>query len=109
MIVTAWNNGEHHKTGAGYGVKIDVADRDQFFQRDWKSIILEIEGKPEKIEVNIEKDSFWGKTCRELINKEIGIWMLQNGLAPWPQDHPSQMLLEPKGDRHFCLKLNVER
>jgi len=72
MIVTGWNNGDHQKSGAGYGVKLNADDRDRFFKRDWRIIVLEMEGSPDSIKVNIEKPSFWGTTCRELINVEIG-------------------------------------
>jgi len=34
MIVTAWNNGEHHPTGAGYDLQIDARDRDKYFRKD---------------------------------------------------------------------------
>ena len=30
MIVTGWNHGDHQKSGAGYGVKLNADDRDQF-------------------------------------------------------------------------------
>ena len=30
MIVKAWNNGAHHPTGAGYGIKISLADLNEF-------------------------------------------------------------------------------
>lgn len=28
---TAWNNGEWRASGAGYGLKVSVGDRDRFF------------------------------------------------------------------------------
>ena len=33
MIVIAWNNGGHHPSGAGYGLKISITDRNQYFNR----------------------------------------------------------------------------
>ena len=43
MIVKAWNNGSHRSDGNGYGIKIKAQDRDTFFRREWKTIILELE------------------------------------------------------------------
>ena len=31
MIVIGWNNGDHQKSGAGYGVKLNADNRDRFF------------------------------------------------------------------------------
>ena len=72
MIVTAWNNGNHYKTGAGYGVKISIVDRTKYFRKSWAYVEIEFAGTEHLIKVNIDKKSFWGNVCRELINKEIG-------------------------------------
>jgi hypothetical protein len=103
MIVTAWNNGAHSKSGAGYGVKIEASDRDRFFQRNWKSIRLSLEGTSGVIEVNIAKPSFWGATCRELISTDIGQWLILNGLAPWLKGNPPKLSLEHIDGNQFLL------
>jgi hypothetical protein len=104
MIVTAWNNGQHNNSGAGYGVKLSALDRDRIFDTSWRHIFLKLEGELREIEVNIAKNSFWGDTCRELIKKEIGQWMIANNLAPWPRGKPPKLELEPVKDNHFILK-----
>lgn len=76
MHVIAWNNGKHHTTGAGYGLKISIRDRDRYFRREWQSVFVMLEGQAEPIEVNVAKSSFWSPVCRELIHAEIGGWML---------------------------------
>jgi len=91
MIVTAWNNGEYRQSGAGYGLKISVDDRDRFFDLKWETVILELDGYHQPIEVNVNKPSFWGPKCRELILKDIGIWLRQRGLAPWPKGKPPKL------------------
>lgn len=91
MIVTAWNNGSHHESDAGYGIKISVNDRDRFFNSRWKIVILELDGYHQPVKVNTNKKSFWGPKCRELISKDIGIWLRQNGLAPWPKGKPPKL------------------
>lgn len=96
MTATAWNNGAHHETGAGYGLKISRKDRDRFFRMEWKNIILELEEKKgkETVSVNTMKKSFWNNTCRELINMRIGLWLIRNGKAPWPMGNPPKIRLE---------------
>ncbi|WP_434512148.1 hypothetical protein [Desulfitobacterium sp. AusDCA] len=56
MIATAWNNGKHSLTGAGYGLKLDEKDRDYFFDKDWTEVILELDGEDDAVLVNINKD-----------------------------------------------------
>ncbi len=103
MIVTAWNNGDHHETGAGYGIKIDVADRNRHFKRTWKTVQIEIDGASNLARVNVAKKSFWNKECRELISAEIGRWLYRRGLAPWAKDDPPKLLLEVVSERRFRL------
>ena len=100
MIVTAWNNGQHHSTGAGYGLKVDANDRDRYFSRKWKSVILELAGESKGIVVNTNKPSFWGPICRELISRGIGIWLIKNRKAPWTKGKPPKIRMEPiEGNR----------
>jgi hypothetical protein len=49
MIVTAWNNGQPHSTGAGYGLKVNANDRDEYFSRKWRSVVLELAGESKEI------------------------------------------------------------
>ncbi|QHV97297.1 hypothetical protein [Spirosoma endbachense] len=103
MIWTAWNNGAYKLSGAGYGFKIDKADRDRHCQRDWKAVIVHLpspKGETE-VEVNVDKASFWNKTCRELIYKRIGRWLLNNHYAPWPMGDPLQFEVQSTGNGHF--------
>ena len=105
MIATVCNNGQHHQSGAGYGIKINEQDRDRFFQRGWTDIILKLEGQSKEVEVNIDKPSFWGKTCRELISKEIGLWLFANNIGAWNKGNPPKLRLEPSGERRFNVSL----
>ena len=104
MIVTAWNNGSYHESGAGYGLKIQVSDRDNFFDENWKFILLELENHPELVSVNIDKSSFWGANCRELISKEIGLWLRSINLAPWPKGKPPKLLMNNVSENIFYVK-----
>lgn len=40
MKVTAWNSGKHLESGAGYGFKLSIEDRDTFFDKDWTTVFV---------------------------------------------------------------------
>jgi hypothetical protein len=103
MKVTAWNDGSRHPDGNGYGVKINAHDRDVFFKREWKTVILELEGESIPVDINIDKPSFWNTTCRELISVKIGKWMIKNRLAPWKKASPPKLNLTPIEGNRFQL------
>jgi hypothetical protein len=105
MIVTAWNNGNHSKSGAGYGIRLTAEDRDRFFIREWQYVIISFEGGEKQARVNIDKDSFWLSSCRELIHIEIGRWLINNNLGYWPRTRPPIFWLEPLPERNFFLSL----
>lgn len=105
MIVTAWNSGEHHSTGAGYGLKVNADDRDKNFDGNWTSVLLELEGRDGDIEVAIDKKSFWYSDCRELINKEIGVWLIENDKAPWPKENPPKYEMQNISGKRFRVSL----
>ena len=102
MEVTAWNNGANHASGAGYGLKVARTDRDRFFRKTWKSVVIVLPNDDE-FDVNIAKGSFWGDTCRELISRNLGQWLIRNGYAPWPKCSPPKFELSPEGDNRFSL------
>lgn len=102
---TAWNNGEHHRTGAGYGLKISEADRDRFLSRSWRTIFLAIPGFSQSTEVNISKGSMWDGPCRELIHSDIGQWLIREGRAPWPARQPPKVEIAVIGPRQFAARI----
>jgi hypothetical protein len=103
MKVKAWNNGSYSPDGNGYGLKITAHDRDAFFRQEWKTIWLELAGESEPVEINIDKDSFWNDTCRELISVRIGKWLLKNKLAPWRKGSPPVLTLKQVEGKRFLL------
>ena len=103
MQITAWNNGAHHTSGAGYGLKVDKLDRDRYFSRSWPTINLELPGQTDPVEVNVAKASFWSNTCRELISRDIGRWLIDNKYAPWELGQPPKFQLRKVGERRFRL------
>jgi hypothetical protein len=103
MIVTAWNNGKHLSSGAGYGIKLSIQDRDLYFDPKWNSAIVSLpDGN--KVEANINKSSFWNGTCRELINKQIGQWFIGSRLAPWQKGSPPKLKLIHIAENRFKLE-----
>ena len=100
MKVTAWNNGKHDLNGAGYGLKIDAIDRDKYFNKEWKEVILELEGEKDVVVANVDKRSFWDSNCRELINIKIGQWLINNKKVPWRKGHPPKMNMEQIGENN---------
>ena len=103
---TAWNNGRWHKSGAGYGLKVSVSDRDRFFRKDWPSVMLRlvVASGFVDVEVNCAKDSFWNGSCRELIARDIGRWLFDLGLAPWPKARPPRFDLSAIEPRVFRVE-----
>lgn len=104
MRITAWNNGKHLPSGAGYGLKVAIEDRDRWFDQRWVNIWLRLEGESKSFTVNVAKPSFWTDTCHELIHKNIGKWLIKNHLAPWPKGKPPKLELEHVKDNHFYLR-----
>jgi hypothetical protein len=105
MIVSAWNNGAHNRNGTGYGFKVNLPDRDQYFKKDWEKIVIEIEDGKETFEIAINKTQFWGEEPYPLISKEIGKWLRNHGLAPWPHGKPPVFALDPVSDNQFSVNL----
>ena len=103
MIVKGWNNGSpNNETGGGYGVSVKRKDIKRYFKKEWSSVIVELEGKGD-IEVSVSP-SFW-ICCTEIRKKELGKWMINNNLAPWPKGHPPAFELVPISNRRFRLHI----
>jgi hypothetical protein len=109
ILAKAWNNGSHHPSGASYGIKIGARDRDSLFRREWKTVKLYLPNQSSPIVVNIDKDSFWNSTCRELISHEIGVWLKMTGLAPWPLGESPSLRLVARSERSFDLSVHGSR
>lgn len=102
MRATAWNNGSHHVSGAGYGLRISEDDRDSFFDPDWKFAVFDLGGEADA-EVRLS-ESFW-RSCRELRSVEIGRWLRRRGLAPWPKGKPPKLAVQHVAGNRFAVKL----
>ena len=101
MEVSCWFGGPDKKTPAGYDIRIKPKDRERYFNKSWKSIIIELEND-ETIEVRVSP-SFW-EECIELRSAKIGRWLFKNGLATWPKQKVPHLDLQPSGERRFALR-----
>jgi hypothetical protein len=70
---------------------MSAADRDAHLKREWGSIDLYLPGDDQPIKINIDKDSLWNDSCRELISQKIGAWLISSGMAPWPKGKPPKL------------------
>jgi hypothetical protein len=98
MQATAWNNGSHRPSGAGYGLRITIEDRDRFFDRRWEDAVIELGGE-ETATVPLS-DSFW-RSCGELRSAEIGRWLRRHDLAPWTKGNPPVLALHHVAGNRF--------
>ncbi len=98
MIVTAWSNGRHT-----YGIKIRMSDRQQFFSRRWKTVTLAFEASIFEHRVTIRRPTFWEPRYGLIASVEIGLWLEEQGLIPWPSGQPPRLLLTPEPQRRFLL------
>lgn len=105
IIVSAWNNGTHYPAHAAYGIKVKRKDRDKHFNRKWKSVLLKLRGKGGYVTVNLDKKSFWDPHCRELVSKDIGVWLKKNRQIPWMKSCPPRMLMEHVKGNKFRIRL----
>jgi hypothetical protein len=98
---TAWHNGGPPTDAAGYGIKFTKIDRDQYFEKGWTEVVVELDGIQANLTVT---PSFW-RTCSELRSAEIGRWLLNNGGAPWHRGQPPGIVVEPVDGNRFTARL----
>lgn len=98
---TAWNNGGHSDTGAGYGLRIGALNRDTFFHRNWNDVTLYLQGNEKPVSVKLTP-AFW-KQCSEVRSKDIGRWLIQNGHALWEKGRPPRFRVKREGERDFYV------
>jgi len=105
FIAKTWNNGSHRPSGAGYGLKIRLEDRAQFFNQNWQTVILHLDGYDRPVEVKVGKASFWNRSCGELIRRDIGIWLQHNNRNLWDNGSPHEVRFTVVGERVFRVEL----
>ena len=96
---SAWNNGEFHKSGAGYGLRIEERCR-KIFDKSWRYILLELPNG-NVVRVNLSK-TFW-TTCPEVRSKKIGEWLISSGYGTWPRGNPPRFQIRQITNNHFKI------
>lgn len=106
MHATAWHNGSPPAAAAGYGIKFTNADRDRYFDRNWREVDLEMEdGQVVTVRLSL---SFWRK-CSEVRSARIGRWLLETGAAPWERRNPPGIAVMPLGGNRFSVRILKRR
>lgn len=105
MKAVGWSNGSPTESGGGYGVSVSTVDRDRYFRQEWTEVVVRI-GRGE-VSVKLSP-AFW-RRCSELRAKEIGRYLLDAGLAPWPKGYPPVLELVPLAENSFTLRLPDRR
>jgi hypothetical protein len=101
MIVTAWNNGAHHATGAGYGIRISLANCNEF-DPHWASVWIRIPNHDE-FEAPLAHSFFFGN-CHEIRSQIIGIWLIGLGHQHWTNGNPPEFEFNQINDNIFELR-----
>jgi hypothetical protein len=102
MTVTAWNNGKYASSGAGYGLRLDPADRNKTFQQSWSNVTLDLPNDVNGVQVRLSA-SFW-RDCPELRSAMIGKWLIASGYRRWPRRSPPAFTLTQVQGNRFKVK-----
>ena len=109
--VEAWNNGQHRSDGNGFGIDIRIEDRRSLRARMGLRVCA-IRQHDQWAKARIDKDSFWDSergpaTCVHLIQKQIGLWLIEQGYRTWqirkPPSFELTQLPDEEGQHRFQL------
>jgi len=98
MDGTAWSSGGQHPT---FGIRVGFKNRDQYFQENWESIDVEMDGQVHEFRITA---GFWNK-CPEFRDSGglIRKWLTRHKTIRWPKGNPPSVTLLPIGSRRFRL------
>lgn len=99
--VAAWNNGTYNPTGAGYGLRLDVADRDTIFNRSWSDVVFDLPNGTAGVRIKLSP-AFW-RDCAEFRSAEIGKWLIGAGYGRWRRGSPPTFTLVQVSGNHFSV------
>lgn len=98
MKATAWRGGN----GGTYGIRVGLANRDEFFDSRWEHIDVEIDGTLHRFALT---GGFW-RHCPEFRDRGQPIirnWLRRHGRLNWPKGRPPEFELVPLGTARFRL------
>jgi len=102
--VTAYNNGKYHKSGAGYGFRINNSDVRRYFQIPYSNISLHLENSKKEILVNLNSSSISYGERIIITNKEIGKWLIKNKMAIWSEGTPPKFKMIHLNENKFVIR-----
>lgn len=97
IIVTTWNNGSYHKSGAGYGIRIPKES--MAIVRNWKSMKIN--------NTIIYKKSEMTDKCPEIRSINIGQFLIQNNLNKWVKGTPYELKIIYLGEDNWELRMQL--
>ncbi|EOW9174415.1 hypothetical protein [Vibrio cholerae] len=102
MEVKVWTNGKpNYSTGAGFGIRIARADRENNFSQSQPNIKLLIDDAVVDLQLT---PSFW-KKCHEIRHRKIGKWIVFHDLHKALKGHPNKLVLERTRPNEYKLCL----
>ena len=104
MLAQGWHKQHPNDEPGGYGLRLSPGDRDRNFDSSWTSVDVELDGGP-TITVGLNP-SFW-RTCSELRSEEIGQWLLDAKVAPWPMGDPPSVVIRVIEGNRFTARIHV--
>jgi hypothetical protein len=97
MQASAWSNGRDT-----YGIRVGVPNRDEFFEKSWTEIEVEIDGQFHCFALTA---GFWHH-CPEFRDSGAPVirdWLRRHRSLTWPPRQPPKAQLVPLGNRRFRL------
>jgi len=104
MVIKAYNNGSYSQTGSGYGFRIKKSDIRDNLDIFTQTIFLTLDTKLKKIPIFINQDSVQFGDCGIFTKKEIGEWLILNGMRKWKEGNPPEFLMKYDGNNHFKIQ-----
>lgn len=98
MEASAWFGGN----GNTFGIRVGIANREQYFERHWTRIEVEMDGKTHYFALTA---GFWNK-CPEFRDKGepvIRDWLRRHRTIKWEKGCPPRLTLIPIGNGKFQL------
>jgi hypothetical protein len=95
MEVSAWSSGS-----STFGIRVGIPNRNLHFDRAWKEIEVEIDGRPHRFALTA---GFWNR-CPEFRDSGgtvIRDWLLLHHTLDWPAGEPPRFQLLPLGGCRF--------
>ena len=100
FTASGWRSGRD-TANPKLGLRIRVADRDNYFHRAWTIVRLRLPGGYGVAVVNL-RPSFW-REHPELRSSEINAWLRGTGAFPWPRGRPPRYRVRADGGGLFTV------